>query len=498
MKIILMSMPDVAPVIIHEMAIHIANLGLASIGGNIDDVHDVYIIDLVRKRSNVKKYIVSMLNKLKPDIVGLSAMSWQYDTCIKIMALVKKIMPDVKIMLGGYHATLMYKEIGKSKESRFIDFIIRGEGEEACRRLVNALSGKDNLEDIPSLSFKSNGKFIHNPKGGLLDLSKLKLPIRDKRRLTRGYHIMNMKIEAMETSRGCTRSCNFCSIRHMYGKSFRTFPISRVLADIDYIYYKLKTKWIFITDDNLVLDTDRVMELCDAIIAKKYENLILVVQADCISMSKNEQMVKKMAQAGFKSVFLGIENVSAKNLKVAKKGNIVEASKRAVYLCHKYDIMIIGGLVLGFPDDDENSLIENFEFFNSLNIDAAYCQLLTPYPKTGIRESLMEQGLVTNPFDYKKYNGMWANVKTRHLEANELQYLFWYHKQNVLGWWKPSPLVSRDGKLWTSIWKCSFKPVAKYFLDRKIRKLGWERLYKEDVKHLEKMNLFEDLEEMGI
>ena len=119
-----------------------------------------------------------------------------------------------------------------------IDFIVRGEGEEAFRRLINALDGKDRFEDIPSLSFHDGDGFVHNPRGELLDLSKLKLPIRDQRRLTDGYHIMISKVEVIETSRGCTRTCNFCSMNHMYGRTFRPFPLERILADIDDIYYQ--------------------------------------------------------------------------------------------------------------------------------------------------------------------------------------------------------------------------------------------------------------------
>ena len=110
--------------------------------------------------------------------------------------------------------------------------------------------------------------------------------------------------------------------------------MERVLADIDDIYYNRKTRWIFVADDNLVLEPDRVMELCDAIIARKFRNLNFVVQADCITMSRNEEMVRKMAQAGFKTIFLGIENVSKKNLKTAGKGDIVEASRKAMAICH--------------------------------------------------------------------------------------------------------------------------------------------------------------------
>ncbi|MDL2328825.1 B12-binding domain-containing radical SAM protein [Desulfosarcina sp. OttesenSCG-928-A07] len=496
MKVVLISMPDTVPVIVHEMAVHMPNHGIACVGGNIDAQHEVYLIDLVRKRGSIRRYLTRTLSRIKPGLVGLSAMAWQYDTCQKLARLIKTIVPDTKIVIGGYHATLMYEEIAASPESAVIDFMIRGEGEEACRRLVNALSGTDRVEDIPSLSYKTqNGDFVHNPWAGPLDLSSIKLPIRDKRRLTWGYHIMYSNVELMETSRGCTRSCNFCSMKHMYGRTFRTYPIERVLADLDDIYYKRKVKWIFLVDDNMVLDTERVMTLCDAIIKRGYKGLRLVVQADCITVSRNEAMVKKMAEAGFCTFFLGIENASQVNLIEAGKGDIVSASQKAVEICHRYDIMVIGGLIFGFPQDDEAAIIKNYEFFKSIGADASYCQILTPYPKTEMRHQLMRQGLITNPDDLKKYSGLWANVRTHHLSSQRLQYLFWYHRQHVLGWWKPPELIQRRGRGWTAIWTYLFKPILKKYYGHMLRREGWEGRYQRELKRLEKMNDFPDLED---
>lgn len=495
MKVILLSMPDVVPIIIHETAVHMPNHGIACVGGNIDDDHDVYLIDLIRKRRSIRKYLTKVVNRIQPDLIGLSAMAWQYDTCVRIAHLLKELRPEVKIVIGGYHATLMAEEIAAAPEARWIDFIIRGEGEEVCRRLVNALAGRDQVAEIPSLSWKKDGEFVHNPRGKNLDLSTLKLPIRDQRRLTWGYHIIYSKIELLETSRGCTRSCNFCSMKHMYGRSFRTYPIARVLADLDDIYYQRKTRWVFITDDNMVLNPKRVIELCDAIIARNYKNLNLVVQADCVSMAENETMVARMAQAGFRSVFLGIENGSTRNLSDAGKGDIVAASRKAIENCHAYGMMVIGGLIFGFPEDDADAVRENYEFFRSIQADASYCQILTPYPKTGMREHLLTEGLVVNKDDYKKYSGLWANVRTRHLSADELQYQFWYQRQVVLGWWNPPAPAREQGRLWTSIWRFVFKPFLKLHYWRIMRKGGWEGRYQREVQRWEKMNRFKDLEE---
>ena len=497
MKVVLISMPDVVPILIHEMAIHMPGHGIACVGGNIDSAHDVYLIDLVRKRRDPADYLRRTLLRLQPDLVGFSAMTWQYDTCLKLIRLVKDLLPQTRIALGGYHATLMYVEIAESPEAKDIDFIIRGEGEEAFRRLVNALAGEDRLEEIGSLSYKKEGRFINNPYEGPLDLARLKLPIRDHRRLTWGYHFLYSKIELMETSRGCTRSCTFCSMAHMYGRTFRTYPLQRVLADLDDIYYRRKTRLVFIIDDNMVLNPRRVIEVCEAIIARGYRNLKLVVQADCLSMSQNEEMVAKMAQAGFKTVFLGIENVSEVNLTDAHKGNIVGAARKAVELCHRYGIMVIGGLIFGFPQDDEQAIIDNYRFLENLGADGAYCQILTPYPKTEMRRELMAQDLVTNPLDYSLYSGLWANVRTRYLTPDRLQYLFWYHRQTVLGWWSPSERLQDSSWGMTAIWTYVFKPFLKGYLHLVLKKQGWRGRYQKEIDHLRRMNRFPDLDNQG-
>ncbi|HSO20636.1 MAG TPA: B12-binding domain-containing radical SAM protein, partial [Desulfosarcina sp.] len=125
--------------------------------------------------------------------------------------------------------------------------------------------------------------------------------------------------------------------------------------------------------------------------------------------------------------------------------------------------------------------------------DTAYCQILTPYPKTGIRRELMDAGLVVNPDDYTRYNGMWANVRTRHLSAERLHFLYWYHRLNVMGWWQPSERIRRQGRLWTSIWLYFFRPLMKIVVARAQARYGWEGRFQREVARLETINRFPDL-----
>jgi anaerobic magnesium-protoporphyrin IX monomethyl ester cyclase len=496
MKILLMSMPDAAAIIMHESAFHMPSIGIASIGANIEGPHQVYTADLIRKRGRVRDFVTRTLLRIRPDVVGLSAMAWQYKTCTKLARLVRRLLPAAKIVIGGYHATLMYEEIAASDESEAVDFLVRGEGEETFQHLVNALEGRERFEDIPSLSYRGLNGFVHNPRGPLLDLSRLKLPIRDRRRLTSGYHLMVDKVEVIETSRGCTRACNFCSMNHMYGRTFRSFPQDRILADIEDVYFGRKTRWIFVADDNLVLEPERVSALCEAIIARRLRNLNFVAQCDCITMSRNEAMVARMARAGFKTIFLGIENASRKNLESAGKGHIVDASRKAVALCHKYDIMVVAGMIFGFPDDTEADIIANYKFLKSIDADTSYCQIMTPYPKTRMRQNLLDEGLVTNAADFSLYNGAWANVRTRHLSADELQYLVWYHQNQEMGWWEPSARVRARGPIWTAIWRYAFRPYLKLRLGRLLKQQGWRGRYDLHVQRMAAANRFPDLEDL--
>jgi radical SAM superfamily enzyme YgiQ (UPF0313 family) len=244
----------------------------------------------------------------------------------------------------------------------------------------------------------------------------------------------------------------------------------------------------------MVLDPERVMALCDAIIRRGYRDLYFTVQADCVTMARHPQMVARMAQAGFRSIFLGMENVSPQNLHMAQKGDIVNHSRRAVKLCQQNGIMVIGGMIFGFPDDGEEEIVANYRFLKSVGADTTYCQILTPYPKTGIRQYLLDEGLVTNPGDFTRYNGMWANVRTRRLSAERLQYLYWYQRLKVLGWWEPSKIIRRQGRLWTSIWLYFFRPMMKVVVARSLRKHGWQGRFEREMRRQAGVNRFDDLE----
>jgi radical SAM superfamily enzyme YgiQ (UPF0313 family) len=161
---------------------------------------------------------------------------------------------------------------------------------------------------------------------------------------------------------------------------------------------------------------------------------------------------------------------------------------------HDAGIEVIGSFAFGFDHDDPGVFERTVKFAQEAQLDEVEFLVLTPYPKTGIRQHLLDQGLVTNPDDFSTYNGIWANVRTRHLDADTLQYLVWYHRQIIMGWWEPSPLVRAQGPVWTGIWLHFFRPFLKVVLGRLLRRHGWRGRYEREIARLKGVNRFADLD----
>lgn len=484
MKILLFSMPDTVPQFT-EKTWRAPNLALSSIAGNLVG-HEVHLADLVLKRAALKQSIEQAIADYKPDLVGLSSMSFQFETAKKIAQFIKEINNNIKTAVGGYHVSLMYEEVCNSEDGNPFDFVIRGEGDIAFRELADSLSDKSDFSGIKGLSFKQNNKFYHNPTRPLENLDNIKLPDRTAR-IWNGYIFTGRKLDMVESSRGCTMTCKFCSMNKMYGRSFRKYKIERVINDITNAR-KQGAAYIAFADDNITLDVKRFKDLAQAIIDAGHNEINYIVQASSAGISSSPDLAEKMAEAGFKIVFLGIENVSKKNLATMNKGDIVEKTKKAVEFLHKNNILIVGGMILGHADDGEAEIAENFEFFDKLNIDFFGEQIITPYPKTQMREEMIDSGFVTNKDDLSRYNGYWANVKTKHLSSDNLQFLRWKYKRKYSTFFKTTPIFKASYPLVYFIRLLLLRPYfrLKNFFVSLVK--TQHAVFEAEMQHYKKMN----------
>lgn len=403
------------------------NLALSSIAGNIDEdlIEEIAIADLVTVRTDIRKFIIKLLKQFNPDIVGLTAMSFQYQTAVEIAKIIKQIEKDIITVFGGYHVTLAYEIISESDDINYIDFIIRGEGEVAFNKLVEAIiNGKSEFSEIKNLSHKKDGIFVHSPRSKNLDLNQIKLPKRNIR-LTHKYYTFGKKADVIETSRGCTMSCNFCCMPFMYGRTYRKYNIERIIQDIKNAI-KNGAKLLFITDDNAFLNIEQMHNVCDAIIKNELNNIDYFIQASVHGIASDENLVKKMAKANFKFVFLGIENVNSNDLDfLSKDKKTLIESEHIIKLLQENGIIASGGFIVGLPEDTEKTIWNNFHFARKMKLDAPFFFVLTPHYKTGVRNDFIEQNLVTNLYDFCFYDGLQVNVRTKSLSSEDISYILW-------------------------------------------------------------------------
>lgn len=416
MRVLLLAMPDVSRTV--DYFIRFPNLAIVSMAGNLPG-HEVKALDLVTCKPRIRKTLTEVLNHFQPDIVGLSAMTFQFDTLLRVAGFVRRWNPEVMIAAGGYHVTLLGKELTDGQDPLPLDFIIRGEGEIAFRNLVEELEKSvPDLSGVSGLSYRKDRGWAHNPIGELTKLESLALP-RRKARLSQDFYALGWPADVVETSRGCPHNCNFCSITYMYGRKFRPFPIERVIEDLKAIREQ-GTRVVFFTDDNIIFDVDHFQAVCRRIIEDGLNDIFYTTQASAVTIARNPELVAEMARANFRAVFVGFESMDPLALKNLKKTSSPEINLEAASLLRKYNIAIIAGGIFGYPDDDRETVIRQYNLYKRLRFDLPYTQFLTPYPRTRIRNDLLEAGLVTNPDDFRRYDGFTSNIRTRQLSCVRL------------------------------------------------------------------------------
>jgi anaerobic magnesium-protoporphyrin IX monomethyl ester cyclase len=430
MNVLLLSMPDSFEHM-PAVAIRMPNGALSSLAGNVDPHHRVAVADLILARTTVAATVRRLLAEIQPQVVGLSVMTFQRPTALRIAELVRTLCPDAYIVAGGYDPSLA-PDVYEGHPA--VDAVVRGEGEQTFAELLRARERHDGLGAVAGLSWRSPQGFLRTPDRPIARLATnpLRLPNRATRVLS-GYTLLGRQVDVVETSRGCTYDCSFCSIIEMRGRNFHPYPIERVLADISDAR-RHGARAIFLVDDNITLDVRRFEALCRAIIDSGYDDTEYFVQAMTAPLAQHgATLAPLMRRAGFRYVFLGIENVLEDDLAFLKAGaknthrehgrSEGNATVAAITHLHRNGMYVVGGLIVGNPDDTRPSIDANLTFAKRY-IDWPYIQHPTPYPRTPMTQTFRDRGLIVDE-DVSHYDGTTAVVRTEHLTAREIEFLRW-------------------------------------------------------------------------
>jgi radical SAM superfamily enzyme YgiQ (UPF0313 family) len=451
MNVLLLSMPDSfehTP----SLAMRMPNGALASLAGNVDAHHNVAVADLVLAQRAVPETVRALVEGRAPDVVGLSVMTFQRGTARRVIRLVKALRPQARIVTGGYDPSLA-PEVYEAADSG-VDVIVRGEGDLTFRDLLRALESKQPLGGIGGLSYRDGDRVVRNHDRPVSALDTEVRPPDRGARVLGGYTFLGRPIDIVETSRGCTYDCSFCSIIEMRGRNFHVWPIERVVADIRDARRR-GARTIFLVDDNITLNIKRFKELCGAIVSAGLQDIDYIVQGMTSAVAAGgDELAGLMRRAGFRYVFLGIENVldgdlaflraAAKNAQREAGRTTGNATMRAIELLHRHGMYVVGGLIVGNPGDTRASIEANLTFARQF-VDWPYIQHPTPYPGTPMTREFREKGLIVSE-DLDEYDGTTPVVRTEHLDAEEIEFMRWRAER----WMKVRhiPVVLRHDPWW--------------------------------------------------
>ncbi len=352
----------------------------------------LFIADYLLKKSiNVKicdlrfdsiNLLEEMISNLEPEYIGISVMTGpQIYHALRVSKFIKENFDKIKIVWGGIHSTILPTQ---TLQNKFIDFIVRGEGEKAYYELV---SGK-NKADVHGLSFKVNKRIVHTPEREVLttsELNQLKIPwnlINPKN------YIKNGNIN-MITSRGCPYKCAFC-INSFSTMGWRGWTAEKCMKEID-IAMSYGVKRIIFFDDNFFANFKRIPALFSYF---KEQNITW--KAELRVDRLNYSLAKQAREHGCEQMFFGAESGSQKVLNILNKKITIKDIINSARITGDEGIFADYSWMIGIPGETKEdirktlTLIKNIKQIN-LNSEFSI-KILFPYPKTMIYMKALNEG----------------------------------------------------------------------------------------------------------
>jgi len=377
----------------------------------------------------------------KPDVVASSSLSTcnAYVVC-RTLETAKKVNPDILTVTGGQHFTATAEE--SLREHPEIDVIVRGEGEETLAELVTSAKDKTAFPQVKGISFRLQGKVVHNPPRPLIeDLESLPFPgyhlVKD---IVHKYHFAAMAgrhvpYALVEGSRGCPGECTFCTQwRHWEGR-WRVKSPERIADEIEYCYHEFGSRFVWLTDDNFGAGS-RASDLADEIIKRGItEDLSWFVQSRCDDIIRNKEALPSLRKSGLHWVLLGVENSEPSTLQTFKKGITPQDSKEAVRLLKQSGIFAHAMFIMGQRKDTAQSIACLREFANELDPDFALFAVLTPFPGTEVFDEAKRNGWIEDT-NWANYDMIHAIMPTETLSIRQVQEELYRCYRSFYGSWK--------------------------------------------------------------
>jgi anaerobic magnesium-protoporphyrin IX monomethyl ester cyclase len=360
------------------------------------DGHDVSVVD-----GSIVSYeqLMPVVRQKRPDIVGVSALTFLWKKAVSILNTVKEEFPKTFLIIGGPHPTYFPKQC--FIDCPALDAVVMGEGEITFSELCRAIDTGKTLADIAGLAFRTKaGEIrINRPREPIRDLDELPLPARELVDLSKYRPAIQQykttPVTNVMGARGCPFRCIFCM--HVTGDGIRYRSPQNIINEIKYLIRRYGIKEISFWDDTLTVDKKRVFEMCRII---KQEKLSIIWSAQARVNTLDPEILKEMKSAGCWKIFVGVESLSQKNLDVLKKGITTKEIFDSIRWMKEAGIEIEASFIFGIPGETYEDAKNDVREILKLGLDYMKCFPLTPLPGTEFYENIKLYGtMLTNNFD---------------------------------------------------------------------------------------------------
>jgi len=387
--------------------------------------HRAKIVDLSFHKRHWEKYLSAKIGDEKPDIIGISTLTFNYSQSLKIAKYIKSIS-DIRVILGGVHSILMPEEIIKNRD---VDIVCVGEGEYPLKEIMD---NDFRCDGVKGVWYKENGNVIKNESRRTIeDLDELPFPEWDDFELQK-YFILNNEHLPIMASRGCPYSCTYCSNhalkRAMSGKYVRFRSVDSVIEEIGIRidqYYKTGLRYFMFYDDIFTMDRDYVLEFCQKYRAEGYHKLV----GWCVNVRANlvtDEIIKAMKEAGCYEAAMGIEASDdfIRN-KVYKRNMSIEQINNAVAIINKHGMQLRVQFIIGAPYETLDMMRGSFEMAKKINAQVTQFPVLMPLPATDMNKICLKEGLIESDDAFNDPQNMFTKsvIRTKYATRKDVQTL---------------------------------------------------------------------------
>ncbi len=335
--------------------------------------------------------ILETVESKQPKIIGLTGTTPLILRIYKLASKIKESFPDIKIVVGGPHVSVLPERT--LKECSSIDMIVRGEGEITSYELVTAIKNQSPFDGIDGLAYRKNEKvLLTSPQTRILNLDSLPFP--DRSDLPIKKYMPSIKwfnrapFATVMTSRGCPNDCVFCASKLILGRAVRFRSPQNVLKEIRELKNKYGIKEVMFYDDTFTLNKERIYELCDLFVKSNIN-----ITWGCLSRVDriDEDLLSKMKEAGCHIMSYGVESGSERMLGIIRKNVKLDQIEKAIKTTKDVGIKTSASFVFGVPGETKESIEKTINF--ALKIDPLFAQFyrVVPFPGTDLYNVYLEK-----------------------------------------------------------------------------------------------------------